>query len=84
MKFHGLDLKGKPIVRVAQFRFSAHSSHIIESKSFKLYLNSYNLSEFASERAVIEQMQQDLSSAIRRALRSYVLPLRSATASAAV
>jgi len=58
-----LNLKGKPIVRVAQFRFSAHSSHIIESKSFKLYLNSYNLSEFSSERAVIEQMQQDLSSA---------------------
>ena len=56
-----LDKKGKPLVRVAQFTFSAHSPYIIESKSFKLYLNSYNLSEFSSEAMVLKQMQQDLS-----------------------
>ncbi|NQZ32110.1 MAG: NADPH-dependent 7-cyano-7-deazaguanine reductase QueF [Oceanospirillaceae bacterium] len=58
-----LDTKGKPIVRVAQFTFSAHSEYIVESKSFKLYLNSYNLSEFSSQGDVITQMQQDLSAA---------------------
>lgn len=63
-----LDTKGKPIVRVAQFTFSAHSAYIVESKSFKLYLNSYNLSQFASEQDVIKQMQQDLSAASGKAV----------------
>ncbi|MEH6444570.1 MAG: NADPH-dependent 7-cyano-7-deazaguanine reductase QueF [Oceanospirillaceae bacterium] len=56
-----LNTKGKPIVRVAEFRFQADSKSIIESKSFKLYLNSYNLSKFDTEQAVVAQMQQDLS-----------------------
>ncbi|MDR9469032.1 NADPH-dependent 7-cyano-7-deazaguanine reductase QueF [Marinospirillum sp.] len=58
-----LNSKGKPLVRLAEFRFPADSSHIIESKSFKLYLNSFNLTSFASEQQVREQMQQDLSQA---------------------
>jgi len=58
-----LNSKGKPLVRLAEFRFPADSSHIIESKSFKLYLNSFNLTRFASEQQVREQMQQDLSTA---------------------
>ncbi|MGB1238881.1 MAG: NADPH-dependent 7-cyano-7-deazaguanine reductase QueF [Pseudomonadales bacterium] len=58
-----LNPKGKPVVRIAQFRIDARSSHIIESKSFKLYLNSFNLSAFDSEQAVIAQMEADLSRA---------------------
>ena len=58
-----LDTKGKPLVRVAEFRFDARSKYIVESKSFKLYLNSYNLSQFNSESAVLQQMQTDLSKA---------------------
>jgi len=58
-----LNPKGKPLVRLAEFRFAATSSHIIESKSFKLYLNSYNLTSFASEQQVREQMEEDLSAA---------------------
>lgn len=58
-----LNSKGKPLVRLAEFRFSAASSHIIESKSFKLYLNSYNLTRFESEQQVLKQMQEDLSKA---------------------
>lgn len=58
-----LNQQGKPLVRVAQFRFSGHAKYIIESKSFKLYLNSYNLSQFASQDQVAAQMQDDLSQA---------------------
>lgn len=58
-----LNLDGKPLVRMAEFRIPAHSSHIIESKSFKLYLNSFNLTQFASEKEVLSNMQQDLSRA---------------------
>lgn len=58
-----LNTKGKPVVRLAVFRIPADSSHIIESKSFKLYLNSYNLTRFDSEVDVRARMVEDLSRA---------------------
>ncbi len=54
---------GKPCVAMAEFCFSAASSHIVESKSFKYYLNSLNQTVFASKEAVAEVMQRDLSQA---------------------
>ena len=56
-----LDQGGKPVVRIAEFRIPAVSPNIIESKSFKLYLNSFNLSRFNNESEVKARMQQDLS-----------------------
>ena len=58
-----LNSRGKPVARVAEFRIPASSTHIIESKSFKLYLNSFNLSRFDSEAQVAELMRRDLSAA---------------------
>lgn len=58
-----LNQKGKPAVRLAEFRIPADSTHIIESKSFKLYLNSFNLTAFAAEADVLQRMQADLSEA---------------------
>ncbi|WP_432470567.1 NADPH-dependent 7-cyano-7-deazaguanine reductase QueF [Amphritea sp. HPY] len=58
-----LNAKGKPVVRLAEFRIPATSSHIIESKSFKLYLNSFNLTRFESEADVVARMADDLSAA---------------------
>ncbi|MFD1218101.1 NADPH-dependent 7-cyano-7-deazaguanine reductase QueF [Microbulbifer celer] len=58
-----LNKKGLPQVAVARFRFAALSPFMIESKSFKLYLNSFNQSEFTSADAVCETLQQDLSKA---------------------
>ena len=37
-----LNLRGKPQVAIATFIIPAESPNIVESKSFKLYLNSYN------------------------------------------
>ena len=37
-----LDARGKPVVALAEFRVPAESPNLVESKSFKLYLNSYN------------------------------------------
>jgi 7-cyano-7-deazaguanine reductase len=56
-----LNNKGKPLVAVAEFTFSCTSSHMVESKAFKLYLNSYNQSRFSSLQAVEQQLQHDLS-----------------------
>lgn len=56
-----LNLKGKPIVATARFTFPQSSPRLVESKSFKLYLNSFNEERFASEHDVVSRMQHDLS-----------------------
>jgi 7-cyano-7-deazaguanine reductase len=38
--------KGQPVVAMAEFRFPCTSPYLIESKSFKLYLNSLNQTRF--------------------------------------
>lgn len=58
-----LNSKGKPQVALGEFRVPADSPNIIESKSFKLYLNSFNQSRFADSASVSEQMAADLSKA---------------------
>ncbi len=55
--------RGKPVVAVARFRLPADSPNLIESKSWKLYLNSYNQTRFASREEVIATLEQDLASA---------------------
>jgi len=56
-----LNSKGKPVVAVAEFRFPCTSTNIIESKSFKLYLNSFNQTKFASWQSVESTLVNDLS-----------------------
>lgn len=56
-----LNSKGKPIVAVAEFRFDCASPNIVESKSFKLYLNSFNQSQFGSIDEVESILTTDLS-----------------------
>lgn len=58
-----LDLSGKPRVAIAEFRIPCDSPCIIESKSFKLYLNSFNQSRFASMDEVIQRIAKDLGGA---------------------
>ena len=59
-----LNLKGKPQVAIAHITVPAESTHIIESKSFKLYLNSFNASRFADAQAVRDCMREDLDTAL--------------------
>ena len=56
-----LNEKGKPVVAVAEFRFACTSDNIVESKSFKLYLNSFNQTRFASIKEVEQVLTKDLS-----------------------
>lgn len=58
-----LNAKGKPCVAVAEFVVPAASPNIIESKSFKLYLNSLNQSRFDSSAALEAVLARDLSAA---------------------
>jgi len=52
---------GKPVVAIGEFAIPADSPNIIESKSFKLYLNSLNQSVFATAQALREVLEKDLS-----------------------
>lgn len=54
---------GKPVVAIAEFVIPADSPNIIESKSFKLYLNSLNQSIFATRDDLAAVLQRDLSGA---------------------
>lgn len=58
-----LDTRGKPQVAVARFEVAADSPNLIESKSFKLYLNAFNAERMDSREAVQARMQADLSAA---------------------
>jgi 7-cyano-7-deazaguanine reductase len=75
LPFHGIDMwtgyeiswlnmKGKPEVAIAEFHFPADSLNLVESKSFKLYLNSFNQSRFHSPEEVRKIMERDLGSAV--------------------
>jgi len=58
-----LNLKGKPQVALATFIIPADTPNIVESKSFKLYLNSFNQSKIASAEALQQLLHHDLSEA---------------------
>lgn len=58
-----LNLRGKPQVAIARFTVPADTPHIVESKSFKLYLNSFNQTRVESPEALVALLQADLSDA---------------------
>ncbi|WP_122500049.1 NADPH-dependent 7-cyano-7-deazaguanine reductase QueF [Pseudomonas viridiflava] len=54
---------GKPVVAIAEFSIPADSPNIIESKSFKLYLNSLNQTAFETREQLQVTLEKDLSAA---------------------
>jgi 7-cyano-7-deazaguanine reductase len=61
-----LNLRGKPQVALGHFTIPCESLNIIESKSFKLYLNSFNNTRFADFDAVKARLRTDLTEAVWR------------------
>ncbi len=56
--------RGKiPRTAVGQMTIPASSSHILESKSVKLYLNSLNQAQFPSEKSLLQTLHRDLRTA---------------------
>ena len=56
-----LNAKGKPIVATGQIQVPFDSDNLIESKSFKLYLNSLNQTQFNSPEDVKRTLEKDLT-----------------------
>jgi 7-cyano-7-deazaguanine reductase len=72
LPFHGVDIwnayelswldpRGKPVVALAEFRVPAVSPNIIESKSFKLYLNGFAQERIADALTLASTLTHDLS-----------------------
>ena len=61
-----LNARGKPQLALAHITVPCESPNIIESKSFKLYLNSFNNTVFADEQAVVACLREDLAQALWR------------------
>jgi len=62
-EFSWLDARGKPRVALVEFRVPAESPNIIESKSFKLYLNSYMQTRVPDTDTLREWLGEDLGKA---------------------
>jgi len=61
-----LNLRGKPQVALAHVTIPCETVNIVESKSFKLYLNSFNNTRFADFDAVKARLRADLTEAVWR------------------
>lgn len=84
--FHGFDIwnayeiswlnqKGKPVVAIAKITIPASSPYLIESKSLKLYFNSFNQSKFSHLSVVENIIAADLSSALKSQVTIDLSPL---------
>lgn len=79
LPFHGVDIwncyevswlnvRGKPDVAVLELQVPCSSEFMIESKSLKLYLNSFNGTRFNSRAEVMQTIESDLGVATRSAV----------------
>lgn len=60
-----LDPGGKPQIAIGKFIFPAYTENILESKSVKLYLNSFNQTVFDSAAEVMIAMEKDFTAAAK-------------------
>ena len=56
-----LDSNSRPLTRVGRFTIPCTTPNLVESKSFKLYLNSLNNTQFATEQIAINCIEADVS-----------------------
>ncbi|MCP5180221.1 MAG: NADPH-dependent 7-cyano-7-deazaguanine reductase QueF [Pseudomonadales bacterium] len=75
-EFTWLDRHGKPVVAGLRLRVPLSSPCIVESKSLKLYLNSFAQTRFNGQADVLRTLDSDLKLAVRAPLLVELFPLR--------
>ncbi|PHM59936.1 MULTISPECIES: NADPH-dependent 7-cyano-7-deazaguanine reductase QueF [Xenorhabdus] len=70
-----LNSRGVPQVAIGHVSLNAASENLIESKSFKLYLNSFNQTRFADWETVQQTLQRDLSACANGEIDVVLYPL---------
>ena len=73
-----LNHKGKPMVFLAMIRYDCHSPFIIESKSMKLYFNSFNNSRFENAKMLSNIIQKDIALQVKTFVEVALYPLHEA------
>lgn len=71
-----LNLNGVPQVAIAEVSLDYQSENLIESKSFKLYLNSFNQSHFETIESIQNTLEKDLSECAKGKVSVAVKPLK--------
>lgn len=88
--FHGEDVwnayelswllpSGKPVVALLELRVPAHSPNIVESKSLKLYLGSFNQTVFETISDVEKAIAQDVSAVVGSQVKVQIMPFTAST-----
>lgn len=77
-----LNARGKPQVAMGRLIFPWDSPRLIESKSLKLYLNSFNQTRLADADHLVQHLVEDLSAAAGSAVTVEILSLHDADARA--
>ncbi len=70
-----LNPKGKPMVAIATIAYSCHSPYIIESKSMKLYFNSFNHTAVSSIAKLEQLIKKDIEQKIMHHVDVKLYPL---------
>lgn len=70
-----LNEKGKPVVAVAEIRYDCASLCIIESKSMKLYFNSFNNTQFKDAETVQAIVKKDIEDRVGGLVSVKIMPL---------
>jgi 7-cyano-7-deazaguanine reductase len=61
-----LDSNGKPVIAVAEIRIPATTPNMVESKSLKLYLNSFSMTRINSPETLRQTLARDISRIVER------------------
>lgn len=70
-----LNPKGKPEIAMAEFQFPCETLNVVESKSFKLYLNSFNQTHFESFDQMEKMIYRDLVQVVQGEIHIRLIPV---------
>lgn len=69
-----LNPKGKPQTAIGEFFFPCESPYIVESKSFKLYLNSFYQTPFENIEEIQDILKKDLAKCVHHDIEIKLIP----------
>lgn len=86
IQFHGVDIwnvyefcylnsTGKPVRKSLSLHIPANSKFLPESKSVKLYFNSFNFTQFSNEQSVIATIKKDLEKVCQTPIEIFIEPV---------
>jgi 7-cyano-7-deazaguanine reductase len=70
-----LNEKGKPVVALAEISYGCDTVYIIESKSMKLYFNSFNNTKFKDENTIQATVEKDIEERVGGPVSIKITPL---------